>query len=154
MKGTLEFEDLPAKKPVEINSLDSWITFSDPEIKYYSGKARYSLKIDLPAELINRKPLYLCVDSIKTPYEITINDQLAGCSSFPGHRFDVSSLVREKVNTVVIRVANPYRNRIIGDFAQYGALKDLWTTSPVGRLPGKDYPLLKSGISGPLSFYY
>ncbi|NMC38776.1 MAG: hypothetical protein GYA41_10680 [Bacteroidales bacterium] len=154
LKGTLEFEGLPGKKPVEINALKSWITFSDPEIKYYSGKARYSLKFDLPAELINRKSLYLCVDSIKTPYEISINDHLAGCSAFPGHRFEVSSLVKEKDNNVVIRIANPYRNRIIGDFAQYGALKDLWTTSPVRSLPGKDHPLLESGILGPLTFYY
>lgn len=154
LKGTLEFEDMPGKKSVEINSLRSWITFSDPEIKYYSGKARYSLTFDLPAELMNRKPLYLSIDSIYTPYEISINDHLAGCSAFPGHRFEISSLVKVKDNSVVIRVANPYRNRIIGDFARYGALKDLWTTSPTRSLPGKDYPLLESGITGPLSFSY
>ncbi len=153
-KGTLEFEDLPGKKPVEINSLKSWITSDDPEIKYYSGKARYSLKFDLPGELINLKSLYLCVDSIRTPYEISINGKPAGCSAFPGHRFEVSALVKEKDNSVVIRVANPYRNRIIGDFIQYGSLKDLWTTSPLSSLPGKDLPLLESGISGPLSFCY
>ncbi len=153
-KGTLEFEGLPGKKPVEINSFKSWITFNDPEIKYYSGKARYSLKFDIPAELINRKPLYLSIDSIKTPYEISINDRLAGSSTFPGHRFEVSSLVREKDNTLVIRVANPYRNRIIGDFTRYGSLKDLWTTSPVRSLPGKDQSLLESGILGQIAFYY
>ena len=152
--GSLTLEDMPGKKPVKISNLVSWITFTDPDIKYYSGKARYSLRFDLPADLITHKPLYLCVDEIKTAYEISMNGNLIGCSSFPGHRFDVSSVVKGKGNKVEIRVANPYRNRIIGDFIQYGSLKNLWTTSPVNNLPGKEKALLESGILGPLELRY
>jgi hypothetical protein len=152
--GTIFFEELPDKTPVEITSFSSLTTFSDPAIKFYSGKARYNLNFDLPADLINHKPLFISVDEVKSGYEITLNGSLLGCSAFPGYRFDVESLVKEKGNVLEIRVACPYRNRIIGDFVQYGSLKNLWTTSPVDNLPGKDKPLLETGILGPVTFYY
>ncbi len=152
--GTLTFEEIPEKEPVKISSFVSLTASGDPDIKFYSGKAGYSLNFDLPAELLSHKPLFLSVDDITTPYEISLNGSLIGCSAFPGHRFDVSSAAKEKGNVVEIRIANPYRNRIIGDYIQYGSLKELWTTSPVSSLPDKDKPLLESGILGPLAFWY
>jgi hypothetical protein len=153
-RGTIAFEGIPDKAPVEIKSFSSLTSFSDPEIKYYSGKVKYTLNFNLPADLINHKPLFISLEEVKSGYEITLNGRLLGCSTFPGYRFDVASLAKEEGNILEIRVAVPYRNRIIGDFTQYGSLKSVWTTSPVGNLPGKDKPLLESGILGPITFYY
>jgi hypothetical protein len=152
--GTLGFEEKPEIPPVKITNFASLTTFADPAIKYYSGKVKYSVDFDLPPELVKQKPLYLSVDEIRTGYEISINGNPLGCSDFPGYRFDVSGFVKDKGNKLEIRVSIPYRNRIIGDFIQYGALKELWTTSPLSSLPDKDKPLLESGILGPLAFYY
>jgi hypothetical protein len=63
-------------------------------------------------------------------------------------------MLKEKDNSLVINVVNTWRNRIIGDFKQYGSLKNCWTTSPVDNLPGKDKPLQQSGILGPVLIYY
>lgn len=152
--GEIVFEEKPEMAPVKIKSFAPLTTFTDPEIKYYSGKVKYSVDFDLPPELVQQKPLYLSVDEIRTGYEISLNGSPLGCSDFPGHRFDVSGSVKEKGNRLEVRVSIPYRNRIIGDFIQYGALKDLWTTSPLSSLPDKDKPLIESGILGPLAFYY
>ncbi len=152
--GTISFEEKPEMASVKIKGFASLTSFNDPAIKYYSGKVRYSVGFDLPSELIHQKPLYLSVDEIRTGYEISLNGILLGCSDFPGHRFDVSGSVKEKGNKLDIRVSIPYRNRIIGDFIQYGALKELWTTSPLRSLPDKEKPLIESGILGPLAFYY
>jgi len=152
--GTISFEELPSKTPVKITNFGSLTSFTDPAIKFYSGKVKYTLNFDLPAELINRKPLFISLEKVKSGYEIILNGSLLGCSTFPGYLFDVTSLVKEKGNILEIRIAVPYRNRIIGDFIQFGSLKNVWTTSPVDNLPGKDKPLLESGILGPLMFCY
>jgi hypothetical protein len=87
-------------------------------------------------------------------YDITLNGKYLGCSAFPGYRFDVTGLLKEKDNELNINVVNTWRNRIIGDFTEYGILKNCWTTSPVDNLPGKDKSLQKSGILGPVALYY
>jgi hypothetical protein len=154
LKGSLEFEDLPGKVPVQITSFSSWTNSADPDIKYYSGKAKYSLDFDLPADIVDVKPLYISLDAVKSAYEINLNGKILGCSAFPGFRFDVSGLLKEKDNKLEIRVANTWRNRIIGDFTLFGKLRNCWTTSPVDNLPGKEMPLLESGILGPVALYY
>ncbi len=154
LKGTLEFEDLPGKAPVHITGLNSWTNSDDPDIKYYSGKAKFSLDFDLPAELLNQKPVYISLDAVSAAIEIMLNNKALGCSAFPGYRFDVTGLLKEKANKLEVRVANTWRNRIIGDFTEFGELRNCWTTSPVDNLPGKDKPLLESGILGPVEFYY
>ena len=153
-QGTIEFEDLSGKAPIPITRFDSWTSENDPAIRYYSGKAKYNLNFNLPVDIARRKHVYISIDQVKSAYEIKLNGKTLGCSAFPGFRFDVSGLIREKVNKLEIRVANTWRNRIIGDFTEYGELKNCWTTSPVSILPGKDKPLQESGILGPVAFYY
>jgi len=153
-EGTLTFEDLPPEKKVSIEVFVSWTTSDDPDIKYYSGKANYSLNFDLPEEIKDKKPLFISVDGARSAYEITLNGNLLGSAVFPGYRFEVSPVVRGNDNVLEIRIASPYRNRVIGDMIQSGSLKNLWTTLPENALPGRDKPLLESGISGPVAFYY
>jgi len=153
-EGTLTFEDLPPEKKVSIEGFVSWTISDDPDIKYYSGKANYSLNFDLPEEIKDKKPLFISVDGARSAYEITLNGNLLGSAVFPGYRFEVSPVVRGNDNVLEIRIASPYRNRVIGDMIQSGSLKNLWTTLPENALPGRDKPLLESGISGPVAFYY
>lgn len=154
LNGTLLFEDLPGKGPIQISQFSSWTTNSDPAIKYYSGKALYDLNFDLPSDRVNMKPVYICLDEVKSAYEINLNGKSLGCATFPGFRFDVTGLLKEKGNKLAIRVADTWRNRIIGDFTEFGELKNCWTTSPVTTLPGKDQPLQESGILGPVTLCY
>jgi len=85
--------------------------------------------------LPDRKPVYISLDAVSAGYEISLNGKNLGCSTFPGYRFDVSGLLKEKSNKLEVRVANTWRNRIIGDFMEYGELRNCWTTSPVNNLP-------------------
>jgi len=153
-KGLVTFVDLAGKEPVHINQFDSWTINNDVDIKYYSGKAKYNLSFGIPAEVVNTKSVYISLDSVMVAYDITLNGKYLGCSAFPGYRFDVTGLLKEKDNELNINVVNTWRNRIIGDFTEYGILKNCWTTSPVDNLPGKDKSLQKSGILGPVALYY
>jgi hypothetical protein len=152
--GTLEFEGLPDKKAIPVTGFSSWTLLEDPDIRYYTGKATYDLNFSVPSGLLSKNPVYISLDSVMVAYDITLNGKLLGSSVFPGYRFDVTGMLEEKDNKLGIHVANTWRNRIIGDFTQYGKLKNCWTTSPVNNLPGKDKPLQKSGIFGPVSLYY
>ncbi len=152
--GTLEFEDLPEKKAIPVTSFSSWTLLEDPDIRFYAGKATYELNFSVPSELFGKKTAYISLDSVMVAYNITLNGKLLGSSVFPGYRFEVTGMLKGKDNKLVIHVANTWRNRIIGDFTQFGKLKNCWTTSPVLNLPGKDKSLQKSGILGPVSLYF
>jgi hypothetical protein len=151
---TLTFEDLPCEKTVPMSNLGSWTSFNEPDLKYYSGKAKYTFNFDLPKEIINKDPLFFSVGGTSAPYEITINGKLLGSATFPEYRFEVTSAVKSKKNVAEIRLASPYRNRVIGDLILSGSLQNLWTTLPENALPGKDKLLLESGIKGPVVLYY
>jgi hypothetical protein len=152
--GTIEFDDIPGKKTMPVTSFSSWTIQDDPDIKYYAGKAKYDLNVFIPSGLESKNPTYICLDSVMVAYDITLNGKFLGSSVFPGTRFEVTGKLKEKDNKLIIHVANTWRNRIIGDFTQYGKLKNCWTTSPVHNLPDKDKQLQKSGILGPVSLYY
>jgi hypothetical protein len=151
---TLTFEDLPLVKAVPVANFSSWTSFDEPDVKYYSGKVKYTFIFDLPEEIAVKNPLTFSVGGTSAPYEIRMNGKLLGSASFPEYRFDVSSVVKTKGNVAEIRLASPYRNRVIGDLTQSGSLQNLWTTLPENALPGKDKPLLESGIKGPVVFNY
>lgn len=154
-KGTMTFEDLKDRAPIQIeNNLAYWTKSSDPELKFYSGKVKYSIDFNLPAELMSKDRLFLSLDSVKAAYEIKLNDKLLGNSAFPGYLFNVSGLVKEKGNHMEVRVANTWRNRIIGDYTQFQVLKNIWTTAYIPNLPGKDKTLQESGIGGKIMFNY
>ena len=163
--GSVAFEGLPDKSPIPVDEFSSWTNNNDPDIRFYSGNATYKIAFHLPEDLINRESLYLSLDEVKNVYEITLNDVYLGSSTFPGHKFDVSGLLKKQTNTLEIRVANTWRNRIIGDYTEFGELRNIWTTTrsdmvpswsndTVDILPGKDKPLQESGILAPVKIYY
>jgi hypothetical protein len=47
-------------------------------------------------------------------------------------------------------VANVYRNRLIGDLAELGEVRNLRTSSPIGQFLAPDKPLKRTGLLGPL----
>jgi hypothetical protein len=53
-------------------------------------------------------------------------------------------------NELEVSVANVYRNRFIGDFIQFGKVKNLYTSSPITDFLNKDMPLSPSGLKGPV----
>jgi hypothetical protein len=65
------------------------------------------------------------------------------------YRVDVGGALRRRQNTLEIRVANLWVNRMIGD-AQPGAEKVAFTTIPTYRA---DAPLRAAGLIGPVALF-
>jgi len=78
-----------------------------------------------------------------------VNGHFAGTAWRAPYRLDIGSFVRAGRNTLDIRVANLWVNRLIGD-AQPGATKIGFTTVPTFT---RTAPLRPSGLIGPVTLW-
>lgn len=119
---------------------------SDPAIKYFSGEATYSRQFTLPAGVKPGQSLWLDLGEVGDLAEVRVNGQLAGSVWHAPYRVDIGKAVKSGTNTVEVKVANLWVNRLIGD-AQPGAKPITWTAMPTYRA---DAPLRPSGLIGPV----
>ena len=136
--------------PVDFTTLQ-WLTESEnPDIKYFSGTATYVLSFKFPADKFQLSDsLLLDIGEFETLAEIKLNGTILGRVWKPGTFIPVKGLLKND-NILEISVANIYRNRFIGDFIQFGKLKNLSTSSPITEFLNKDMPLRPSGLKGPV----
>ncbi|MCB2065012.1 MAG: glycoside hydrolase [Erythrobacter sp.] len=120
---------------------------ADAGVRYFSGVARYSTVLDLPAGLSPGDPLWLDLGQVGDVAEVWVNGAYAGTSWWAPDRVAIGQFVRPGANSIEVRVANRWINRLIGD-AQPGA-------EPVGRVTAPTYlpdaPLRPSGLIGPVT---
>ena len=118
----------------------------EPGIRYFSGIATYRTTFDSPRGWKSGQPLTLDLGEAREVAEVLINGKSAGFAWHAPYRIDVGSLMRRGRNSLEVRVANLWVNRLIGD-AQPGASKLTWTALPTYRA---DAPLRRSGLIGPV----
>jgi hypothetical protein len=151
-KTKIEFFPLSdeAILPVEITGLKSLTEFEDPAIKYFTGKARYTINFSASRRFISRgDKIVLYLGGIYETAEVLLNGELLAHPWQPDTGIDITGLLKTQ-NTLEITVANVCRNRFIGDLVQFGTVKSLWTTSPIETILSADMPLKPAGITGPL----
>ncbi len=129
---------VPALQPLERHA--------DAGVRYFSGVATYTREFELPAGIAPGQPLQLDLGNVGDVAEIRVNGQLAGTAWHTPWQLAIGALTRAGRNTLEVRVANLWVNRLIGD-AQPGAQKITFTTLPT-YLP--DAPLRTSGLIGPV----
>jgi hypothetical protein len=150
--GSINFEQFydGSIASVKIKSLKSLTEFDDPAIKYFSGKAKYTIEFKVPSVFSTyADQLLLDLGNFESTAEVKLNGKKLGNVWNPGTKIDISRLIKE-VNVLEVSVANVYRNRFIGDFIQYGKVQNLWTSSPIEQFLDKTKPLKPSGLMGPL----
>ncbi len=136
--------------PVEITKLKSLTEFDDPAIKYFAGKAMYTINFTVPGNFVsNSDSIELDLGNLSATSEVILNGKLLGYPWQSNTRLVVSDFLKAE-NKLEITVANVCRNRFIGDLIQYGSVKSLWTTSPIEDILNKNMPLKPSGLMGPL----
>jgi len=151
-KGMIEFT--PAYdaviKPVEISNLKSYTDFPEKEIKYFSGFAKYTIEFKLPEDYSSANDsVLLNFGNTEATAKITLNGQFLSYLWMPGTSLNVNGLLKQD-NKLEIVIANTFRNRIIGDYIEFGELKNVWTSAPVNQFLDKNKPLKPSGVIGPL----
>ncbi len=159
----------PASK--EFFELASWTDDSDPGIKYFSGVATY--RCDFTPWLFCRSGewvpglfdpladrlffadtrLLLDLGRVSFVAEVLVNGRSVGVLWKPPFRVDITDAVRPGTNELVVKVANTWSNRLVGDAQSEG--RDYCRTNIVKSLtwqaPWKDTPLFECGLLGPVT---
>jgi hypothetical protein len=115
-------------------------------VRYFSGVATYTKSFALPKGLPPGTALQLDLGAVGDIAEVRVNGVLVGTAWHAPFRLDVGQATRPGKNTVEVRVANLWVNRLIGDL-QPGQRKLAYTTLPTYR---PDAPLRASGLIGPV----
>ncbi|MDI1294674.1 MAG: glycosyl hydrolase, partial [bacterium] len=128
-------------------SLESWATSSDPAIRYFSGIGRYASHVRLSSDWRARaNRILLDLGDVRDVAEVEINGHRAGVAWKAPYQVDITSYLKNGDNQVMVRVANLWVNRLIGD-AQPGARPVTFTSGPTYS---PDAPLRPSGLLGPV----
>ncbi len=120
---------------------------ADAGIKYFSGIATYAASFLVPKSWKRGQPLWLDLGEAKEVAEVTVNGRLAGYAWHAPYRIDVGKVARPGRNSLGIRVANLWVNRLVGD-RQPGATKVAWIGGPGYT---EKAPLRRSGLIGPVT---
>ncbi len=151
-KGKIEFSPISDEviAPVEITQLKSLTEYDIPAIKYFAGKAKYSISFPAPEGFESSSDsIILNIGNMDATAEVRLNGKLLAYAWMPNTELAVSGLLKQE-NKLEVTVADVCRNRFIGDLIQFGTIKSLFTTSPITTILNKDLPLKPSGLMGPL----
>jgi len=135
-----------APDSVTLYSLVSLSQNDEPGIRYFSGIATYIQQFEFPDGARAGAPLLLDLGNVGDVAEVLVNGQDMGIAWKAPWRVDIGAAVRPGENTLEVRVADLWVNRLIGD-AQPDAETITFTTSATYR---PDAPLRPSGLLGPV----
>jgi hypothetical protein len=135
-----------APATLQLATLASLSEHADPGVKYFSGVATYARTFALPRTAKPGAPLWLDLGRVGDVAEVSVNGTYIGTAWKPPFRLDIAKAVKSGRNTLEIRVANLWVNRLIGD-AQPGAQKLTFTVYPTYSAKA---PLRPSGLMGPV----
>ncbi len=134
------------KEPVFTDTLTSWTSFENPQIKYYSGTATYEVDFDIQDLGFTRPNLQ--ITGLHDIAEVILNGQNCGVIWTAPYQIDLSKALKPGENHLEIQLTNTWRNRLLYDHTLPEEEQLTWTTAPYW-LEGES--LLDAGITGKVS---
>jgi hypothetical protein len=132
-------------------ALTSWTQSKEEGIKYYSGIGTYKKTFQFTEAVAEGERLYLDLGNLDEMADVTLNGKLAGIVWTTPYRLDVTDLIRRGENTLTVRVANTWSNRLTGDAITGEQFTNTNITNANKNLtPWKELPLKESGLYGPV----
>ncbi|MDR1675477.1 MAG: glycoside hydrolase family 2 [Tannerella sp.] len=131
---------------VTFPKLQDWTLSDDPRIRYYSGTAIYTTKVNV-GELPQGKTFYLNLGALSAMAKVKVNGVYAGGAWTEPYRVNVTGQIRPGENTLEIEVVNTWRNRLIGD-RQLPEQERIFQSCYI-KLTAES-PLQSSGLIGPV----
>lgn len=131
-----------APAEVTFDKLLSWTEHTDRGIRYYSGTARYSTKVDLP----EARDYELDLGEVREIAEVWLNGKPQGI--LWKKPFQVKVTATKGSNLLEIEVVNLWPNRLIGD--QLLPPEKRLTKTNITKFTANS-PLMPSGLLGPVT---
>jgi (4-O-methyl)-D-glucuronate---lignin esterase len=155
------FPHADAATRVTFRALTSWTESSLDEIRFFSGIATYRNEVKVPALGNHRAVLRL--GQVEATARVFVNGEAAGILWTPPFALDVTRLLHQGRNVLSIEIANLWPNRLIGDAhlppeqrttrTNIKRLPNAWSI-PMAELPNAKYPLVPSGLLGPVELRF
>jgi hypothetical protein len=139
-----------APEEITLDHLASLSESTNAGVKYFSGTATYTKTFNWkrPARMGKQQTeTWLDLGEVQVMADVKLNDHDLGILWKPPFRVNISGLLQPGRNTLEIRVANLWPNRMIGDAALPEAQRFTWSSYEPFT---KDSPLPKSGLIGPV----
>jgi hypothetical protein len=148
-----------APQKYTMSDLISWTVSPQEGIKYFSGIAKYekTFRFRFGKEAMNDKRIFLDLGRVSQVAEVWLNNKFLGTTWTKPHRFDVTGLIIHGENILIVKVANSWCNRIIGDAltGEKFTNTNITRTTPPGidgkTVPWAEVPLVESGLLGPVT---
>jgi hypothetical protein len=139
-----------APEKITLAHLISLSESTNAGVKFFSGTATYTKTFDWKPAAKKRKQkieTWLDLGEVEVMAQVKLNGHDLGILWQAPFRADITDAVKPGNNTLEIRVANLWPNRMIGDAALPPAARFTWSSyEPFTQ----DSPLLKSGLLGPV----
>ena len=135
-----------APDQVTFPQLQSWTKEEAEGIRHYSGTATYTKSFDFPAVQPGAR-IVLDLGQVDVIASVRLNNKDIGTVWKAPYSLDITSFLQPGTNSLEIRVANLWANRLIADAGLPEAKRKTWDTGS-SYLPTD--PLLPSGLLGPV----
>ena len=142
-KWTVYFQEKRgAPTSAEFTTLGSYTDSTDEGIKYFSGIASFTKSF----EVQQGEKTVLDLGRVADLAKVYVNGEYCGAAWKEPYLVDISKAVKLGSNSLEVKVANVWVNRLIGD-EQPGATRIGWTDAQ--GINGQE-PLLPAGLLGPV----
>jgi len=142
-----------APDEITVDPLASLSEATNPGVKYFSGTATYRKTFDWqPAPQIKNQTsaMWLDLGEVQVMAQVKLNGHDLGTFWQPPFRVAVTDALQSGRNTLEVRVADLWPNRMIGDSALPAAERFTWSSYEPFT---KDSPLPNSGLLGPVTLH-
>jgi hypothetical protein len=132
---------------VVFEQLMNWTNSPEPSIRYYSGRAVYHKKFNLPAPLPQGQGFQLDLGEVREVASVRLNGRDLGVVWTKPARVDITGAVKAGENDLEISVVNLWPNRLIRDESL--PKEQRLTDTNIHKFSPAS-PLLPSGLIGPV----
>jgi hypothetical protein len=148
----VSFKGLPQFPVEEMDHLRSWTENANPLISNYSGVALYEIKFLLsPDYITGAKKIILDLGDVSRVARVTLNGKKVGTLWRVPWNLDVSGIVKNGENTLMIEVVNTWLNRMLADEILPPKDRLTKTTWDTQWWAEKHVVKEKSGLLGPVT---
>ncbi|MBN2296557.1 MAG: hypothetical protein JXM70_29280 [Pirellulales bacterium] len=143
-----------APEILKLDKLMSWTKMDHPDVRAFSGVATYRTEFDVPKKNAATERAVLDLGDVKELCEVRLNGKVIGATWRAPYRFELPEKLKPGKNTLEIRVANLWSNRLAAD----GALPEEKRRSRMA--PPELYSRFKktrpqtSGLLGPVKLLF
>lgn len=142
--------NLGAPPAADFAKLADWSQSPDNGIKYFSGTAIYTRKLDVAGDRVgNGKRLFLDLGRVQVLAQVLLNGRDLGIVWTAPFRVDITDAVHAGDNDLEVRVTNLWPNRLIGDEQVAGNNDENASgRGAAGAGGGTDIPFATGGARG------